>query len=166
MDVAESQERLELQFHFCGSVHQFIVDHELVRVRAEDYLLAENDFADLVGHGRDRICVEIHNVLVSARLIDVSVAVDSKVEALAPEGKAFVQGAEEEMPVTAELFNRYGQKAVVTPGVAGHDGRVAIGAGFIGQDDFPLEGILKVDQFRLIEFQKSHKYNVILASKP
>ena len=121
MDAAECQERLKLKLDLCGGVYKLITDHELVCVLAKDKLLAEDDFSNLVRYRGDGICVEIHNVLVSARFIHFPVAVDAQVEALASEGKAFIQGAQEKMHLAAELLDRYGQEAVVTPRIAGHD---------------------------------------------
>ena len=83
MDIAEGQEGLQFQLHLGGGVHQLVLNHQLVFVRAQDNLLAEDNFPNLVrdtGHG---ICVEVHDVLVTAGFVHFSVAVDSQVEALA-----------------------------------------------------------------------------------
>ena len=165
VEVAESQERLELQLHLGRGVQELILDEELVFVRAQGDLLAEDDLTDLVGDGGNRVCVEVHDVLVPAGLIDVSVAVDAQVEPLAAQGDAFVQGTQQDVPESVELLHRNGQQAMVAPRITRHDGRVAVRAGLVRQDNLALQGILEIDEFRLVEFQKSHKYVFILASK-
>ena len=164
--VAEGQERLEFHLHLGGSVHQLVLDEELVLIGTQDKGLAEHDFADLVGDGGDGIRIEVNDVLVTAGFIDVSIAMDTQVEPLSAEGEALIEGTQQDVPVSVELFYRNGQKAMVAPRIAGDDGRVAVRTGLVRQDNLSLERILEIDEFRLVEFQKSHKYVFILASIP
>ena len=131
VDATESQERLEFQRYLGGRFHQLVLDHQLVLVRIEYEAFTENNLPDLVGNHRDGICVKVHDVLVTAGFIDVSVAVDAQVETLTAQGKAFVQGAEQQMAVSVEGLHGYGQQTVRTAGVAGHDGRTAERAGLV-----------------------------------
>ena len=156
MDPAEGQEGLELEPDGGRRFHQLVLDEELVGVLRQDQALAEDDLADLVGDHRDRVGIEVHDVLVPARFIDVPVAVDAQVEPLPAEREAFVQGGQEHVPVTSEPLHRNGQEAVVAARVASHDGRVAIRAGLAREQDFPLQRVGQVDELRLVEFQKSH----------
>ena len=156
VDFAEGKERLEFQLHLRGSVHQLVLDEDLVAVLHEDEALPEDDLTDLVGDHRNRVGVEVHDVLVAARLVDVAVTMDAQIEALAPEREAFVQGRQEHVPVTVERLHRNGEESVVAARVAGHDGRVAIRARLARKEDLPLERVRQVDELRLVEFQKSH----------
>ena len=156
MDPAEGEERLELEADGRRRLHQLVLDEELVGVLRQDKALAEDDLADLVRNHRDRVGIEVHDVLVPARLVDVPIAVDAQVEPLSAEREAFVQGGQEHVPVTSEPLHRNGQEAVVAARVAGHDGRVAIRAGLAREQDFPLQRVGQVDELRLVEFQKSH----------
>ena len=128
MDPAEGQEGLELEADGSRRLHQLVLDEKLVGVLRQDQALAEDDLADLVGDHRDRVGVEVHDVLVPARLVDVPIAVDAQVEPLSAEREAFVQGGQEHVPVTSEPLHRNGQEAVVAA----------------------------LDELRLVEFQKSH----------
>ena len=164
--IAESQERLKFQDHFGGCIHQLIAYHHLIVIWVKDDTLPENDFPNLVRDAGNRVCVEVHNVLVAAGLIDVPIAVDAQVKPLSAQDKALVQGTQQQVPVAIELLYRNGQEAVVTAGIARDYGRVAIRSGLVRQDNLPLKRVREIDELRLVEFQKSHKYVVIFASKP
>ena len=166
MDPAEGQEGLELEADGSRRLHQLVLDEELVGVLRQDQALAEDDLADLVGDHRDRVGIEVHDVLVPARLVYIAVAMDTQVKTLAAKGEALIEGTQQNVPVAAELFHRYGQEAVVTPRVASDDGRVAVRTGLVRQNNLAFQGILEIDEFRLVEFQKSHINEFILASKP
>ena len=96
MEVTESQERLELQLHLGGCFFQLILDEKLVLIGTKDDGLAEHDFPDFVSDGGNRVCIEVHDVLVAAGIVDVPVAVDSQVEPLAAEGQALIEGTQQE----------------------------------------------------------------------
>ena len=166
MEVTESQERLELQLHLGGCFFQLILDEKLVLIGTKDDGLAEDHLPDFVDDGGNGICIEVHDVLVPARLVYIAVAMDTQVKTLAAKGEALIEGTQQNMPVAAELFHRYSQEAVVTPRVASDDGRVAVRTGLVRQNNLAFQGILEIDEFRLVEFQKSHINEFILASKP
>ena len=154
--ASERQEGLQGQFHPGGRVDQFVLDQDLVAVLGQDQAFAEDDLADLVHHHRHRIGVEVDDVLVSARLVYVSVAMDAQVEPLAPEGQALVQRRKQHVTIPAEPLHRSGQQAVITAGVAGHDGRIAVRAPLAREQDLPLERVGQIHEFRLVELQKCH----------
>ena len=160
MDPAECQERLQAQTDLGGRADQGVLNQQLVLVRGHHQFLGKNDFSDFVGHLRHRIRIEIDDVFVSAGFIDIPIAVDAQVETLAPEGQALVQRAQQDIAERAEGINGNAQQAVVAPRIAGHDGRVAIGTGLRREDDFPAERIAEIDQFGLVEFQKSHGFSL------
>ena len=91
MDVAESQEGLELEGGLGRGLDKLVADQDLVGVGYEQDALGENHLAHLVGDLRYGIGLEIDYVLVPARLIDVSIAVDAEVELLAVHNEAFVE---------------------------------------------------------------------------
>ena len=78
---------------------------------------------------------------MSPGLVDVTVAMDAKVELLSSQDKALVHGGKQKVLLPSEIVYRHGQEAMVTPGVASHYGSVAIGSGLVGADDLPLKGI-------------------------
>ena len=166
MEITESQERLELQLHLGGCFFQLILDEELVLIGTKDDGFAENHLPNFVDNGGNGVCVEVHDVLVSARLVYIAVAMDTQVKPFTAKGEALIEGTQQNVPVTAELFYRYGQEAVVTPRIASDDGRITIRTGPVRQNNLAFQGILEIDEFRLVEFQKSHINEFILASKP
>ena len=158
MNVAESQERTELESQGLGTLENLIADEHLVAVLRQDDALAEEDLTDLVGNLRHGIRAEVHHILVAARFVGVSVAVDAEVELLAIHDQALIQVGQQQEAVASEPVQRDCQQAVVAAGVAGHDGRVAVGAGLVGAQDLPLERIGQIDKLRFVEFQKSHRF--------
>jgi hypothetical protein len=45
---------------------------------------------------------------------------------------------------------------VVFPGIASYYGRRTVGTGTVGSEDFPAQGIFKVDQLCLVKIQITH----------
>ena len=127
MKTPEAQEGLEQDPDLAGSLAEFVADEHLVLVRSQDDGLGEDDFTDLINNLRDRIGLEIHDVLMAAGLIDVPVAVNPEIELLATYDQTFVQGGEQQILVATETVNRNGQQPVVTAGVARDNRRVAAG---------------------------------------
>ncbi len=152
MHAPKSKERLQDKRHFRRSLKQLIPDEHLVIVRNHHDGLGEEDASYLIGDYRNRIGVKVHNVLVSSRLIRVTVAVNAEVELLAPEDKAFIQGGQQHVPSSTQFPYGNGKKPVIAPCVAGHDGRVAIGPRLACGDNLTLERILEIDKFGLVEF--------------
>ena len=141
VDVAESEERLELQPDLRGSLDEVETDKDLVGVGHQDDTLGENDLTDLVGDLRDGVGLEIDHVLVPAGLVDVAVAMDTEVELLAVHHEALVERGQEQELVTAEAVERHCQESMVTAGIASHDGRIAVGACLVGADNLSLQRI-------------------------
>ena len=139
MDVAEGKERREEQSDLGRRLHQFETDHHLIRIRYEKDAFREGDLADPVGDLRHRISLEINDVLVAARLIDASVAMDAQIEPLPVQDETLIQRGQKQMLLPSESVNRYGQQTMVTPGVASHNRCVAIRSGLVGADDLPLQ---------------------------
>ena len=136
--VAEGQERLEDELHGSRRLEEFILYKDLVTVLGEKDALAEKHLSDLVGDLRHRIRAEVHYVLVSARLIDVSIAMNSEVELLTLDYEALIQIREQKISVPSETVQGDGQKTVITPRIAGQNRRVAIRTGLIGAQNLPL----------------------------
>ena len=139
VDVTERQERRQKQLDLCRSVDQLETDHHLVRVRNKQDALGEHDLTDSIGDFRHRISLEINDVLVAARLIDASVAMDAQIEPLPVQDETLIQRGQKQMLLPSESVNRYGQQTMVTPGVASHNRCVAIRSGLVGADDLPLQ---------------------------
>ena len=76
---------------------------------------------------------------MTAGLIDVAIAMDSKVELLPSKDKALIHGRKQQVLPASELVDRHGEQAVIPAGVAGDDGSVAIGSGLVGADDLPFQ---------------------------
>ena len=78
---------------------------------------------------------------MTSRLVNRTITVYGKVELMAFQDDALVQGGEEQHLLAVQIVHRHGQEAVIAPGVAIHNARVAIGTRLVRKDDFPLERI-------------------------
>ena len=139
VDVTERQERRQKQLDLGRCVDQFETDHDLIRIRDKQDALGEHDLTDSIGDFRHRISLEINDVLVAARLMDASVAMDAQIEPLPVQDETLIQRGQKQMLLPSESVNRYGQQTMVTPGVASHNRCVAIRSGLVGADDLPLQ---------------------------
>ncbi len=166
VDVAERQERTQLQRHRRRTLQQLVFHEDLVAVLRQHNALAKEDFSHLVGDLRHRVRTEIHHILMAARLVHIAVAMDAEVELLAIHDQGFVHIRQQQETVPAETVQRDCQQAVVAAGVARDDGRVAIGAGLVRAQDLPLERIGQIDQLGLVELQKSHiiRFNLFFST--
>ena len=156
VDVAERQERTQLEHDRGRTLQQLVLDEHLVAVLRQHDALAEEDFTHLAGDLRHGVRAEIHHVFVAARLVHVAVTVDAKVELLTVHDQGFVHIRQQQETVSAESVQRDRQQAVVAAGVARDDGRVAVGAGLVRTQDLPLQRIGQVDQLGLVELQECH----------
>ena len=86
VNIAECEQRPELHGGSLGSFEKLVIYEKLVSVRAEQKGLAEHDVADFVGNLRHRSFGEVNHILVAPRLVNVSVAMNSKIELLATHG--------------------------------------------------------------------------------
>ena len=59
---------------------------------------------------------------------------DAQVELLPLHDEALIKRRQKKIPVTSEPVESYGQKTVIPPGVARHDGRVAVGSRLVRKD--------------------------------
>ncbi len=139
MDVTESQERGQKQPYLSRSVNQVETYHDLIGIRHEQYAFREHNLPDLIGDFRDRVSLEIDDVLVAARLIDITVAVDTQIELFSIKDETFIQRGQEQVRPASESVNRHCQQAMIAPCVASHYGSVAVGARLVGTDDLPLQ---------------------------
>ena len=156
MDVPEREERTQLELRLGRRRHQFVLYEQLVFVGHEEDALAEDNLAHLVGDGRDRIGVEVDDILVPAWLVDVAVAVDAEVELLAFHDERFVEGGKKHVLVAPETVQRDGEQTMIAAGIASDDACVAIGACLVRADDLPLQRVRQIHQLRFVELEKCH----------
>ena len=165
MDVAEGKERFHQQVDPAGRLQQVVPDHHPVGGGIEHDAFGKDDLADAVHDLRHGVRIEIDDVLVAARLVDITVPVDAEVELLSVQDDALVQRRQEEVHLPAERVDRSGQQAVVPARVATDNGRIAVGPALPRQQDFPLQGIGEVHQFCLVEFDERHILGQLMVNK-
>ena len=151
MNTSECQERAEGHLDHRRRSHQFITNHHLVGVGREKQRFLQNNLANFVGEGRNGVHIEVHNVFVSFRVILATIAMDAQVELSATQIKTLIEGGKQHVFAATQRINRHSQQAVVTTGIASHDGRVAIGARLVGADNLAFERIRQIDKFRFVE---------------
>ena len=93
---------------------------------------------------------------MSLRIISVSIAMNAEVELFSSKDQTLIQRRKQHILSTAQLVHRDSEQSVVTPCIAGHDGRVAIRSSVVRRDDFTLKRILQIHKLGLVEFKKSH----------
>ena len=147
MHASECEERFQHEGSLFRGLDEMILDEYLIGVRSHKNSLAEQDFPYLVDNLRGWIGIEIDYVLMTSRFIDISVAVDAEIELLAAYDKTFVQGRQKDEIPPSKLIDRNCKKSMVTPGIASHDGCVAIGSCLVRHDDLSFERIFQVYQF-------------------
>ena len=90
MNAPESKEWFQQERQLSRRFFQFITNHDLVLVRDKHDTFRKFHFSYLVIDDRDRICLEINNILMAARLIDVTVAMNAQVELLSVHDQTFI----------------------------------------------------------------------------
>ena len=139
MDVPEREERRKEQPDLRWSVGKVVTDQDLVRIRDQEDGLDDHHASDLVGYLRHGVGFEIYDVLVAAGFVDVPETMDAEVELLAVQDQALVERRQQQVLLPSERVHGHGQESMVAPGVAGHDGRVAVGPCLVGADDLPFQ---------------------------
>ena len=91
MNASECKERLQHERKFRRSLEEFVLDEHLISVRNHHDSLGKQYSSDLVGHHRHRIGVKVHDILMSLRVIGISVAVDTEVELLSTKKQTLIQ---------------------------------------------------------------------------
>ena len=139
VDVPERKEWSKEQPDLRRSVGKVVTDQHLVRIRDQKDGLDDHHSPNLVGYLRHGVGLEIYDVLVAAGFVDVPETMDAEVELLAAQDQALVERREQQVLLTAERVHGHGQESMVAPGVAGHDGRVAVGPCLVGADNLPFQ---------------------------
>ena len=90
MNAPERKERLQAETQPGRGFRHLVADHNLVLVRYQENALRELYLTHPVGDHRYRVGLEVHDILMSSRFIDVPVAVDAEIERLAVYLKALI----------------------------------------------------------------------------
>ena len=137
-------------------VQQGVADEQLLAARYEQNLLAEEHSTDTVCNDRERIHFKIDDILVSPRLINIAVVMNAKVERHSMLQQSLVKSRQQHIAVTSELVDGNSEETVVFSRIAAHYGGVAVAPRPVCCQQFPLQGILQVHEFRFVELQISH----------
>ena len=156
VNASESKERLEHKGYLGRSLNEFVLDEHLIVVRNHHDSLGEYDSTNLISDNRHRIGIKVNDVLMSFRLIHITIAVNTEVELFATHHEALVERRKQHKLSTAKLLYRHCKQSVVLSRIASHNGCVAVRTGLVRRDQLTLQRVLEVDQFGLVEFQKSH----------
>ena len=131
-------------------VDERVADHQLRALVDPQHLFLQDDAAHAVGDRRGGRILEVGDVFVAARLVDPLETVQRQVEALVVLHDRLVERREQQVGALALVDGRH-DKPVVAPGVAADDGRAHVTAAAVGGEHFPLERVLQIAQFALVE---------------
>jgi hypothetical protein len=121
MYASESQERLQSESNLGRCLKKFILDKNLIVVRNHHDSLCEQDATDLVSNDWHWRRVKVNDVLMSTRLVGVTIAMNTKVKLLTSKNKTFIQRRKQHILSASQLLNRDSEQSVITSCVASHD---------------------------------------------
>ena len=148
--VAEGEERTQPQPGPGMGVGERVADHELRAVMDPQQLLAQNHAAHAIGDRRRGRIFEVGDVLVPARFVDPSEAVQGQMERLVVLHDGLVERREQHIGAVAAV-DRRDHQSVVLARVAADDRRAHVSADAVRCEHLALERVLEVAQLAFVE---------------
>ena len=154
--VAESKEGTQTQGSLRVAVNQGVANQQLsTRVYPQE-LLFQHNATDTIGDGGGRCVLEVHDVLVSFRLVVVAGEfVQCKVKSLVVLDNGFIERRKHNIALIA-VVDGTNHQSVIFARVAAHNGSAHITTCTVRSEHLTFERVLQVAQTRFVEFQDRH----------